>query len=224
MNNRSVNRTAAERARYLPVPATAAGRAVAVGIERRRRSTAATAPASVSVNGGRGRANNFSVNGGDANDQFVNLPTDSADAGCNRGISRYQQHVRRGVWAQFGRCGERGHKVGNEPMARQRVRVFPQQGAECTGLFFNTVQSRNSTRTSLAERSAARSGRTAPSSLPLTKGAGSGRANLGTRGGADTQERPSAAQGGSIFAGGFPSLWSDGVTPMPLAISLRPTP
>ncbi len=30
---------------------------------------------SVSVNGGRGRANNFSVNGGDANDLFANLPT-----------------------------------------------------------------------------------------------------------------------------------------------------
>lgn len=30
---------------------------------------------SVSVNGGRSRANNFSVNGGDANDTFVNLPT-----------------------------------------------------------------------------------------------------------------------------------------------------
>src|SRR4029077_4576056 len=30
---------------------------------------------SVSVNGGRGRANNFSVNGGDAKDMFVNLPT-----------------------------------------------------------------------------------------------------------------------------------------------------
>jgi hypothetical protein len=29
---------------------------------------------SVSVNGGRGRSNNFSVNGGDANDGFVNLP------------------------------------------------------------------------------------------------------------------------------------------------------
>ena len=28
----------------------------------------------VSVNGGRGRSNNFSVNGGDANDQFANLP------------------------------------------------------------------------------------------------------------------------------------------------------
>jgi hypothetical protein len=32
-------------------------------------------PGSVSVNGGRTRANNFSVNGGDANDQFANLPT-----------------------------------------------------------------------------------------------------------------------------------------------------
>lgn len=30
---------------------------------------------SVSVNGGRGRANNFSVNGGDGNDLFANLPT-----------------------------------------------------------------------------------------------------------------------------------------------------
>ncbi|MGA8763068.1 MAG: carboxypeptidase regulatory-like domain-containing protein [Candidatus Sulfotelmatobacter sp.] len=30
---------------------------------------------SVSVNGGRTRANNFSVNGGDANDQFINTPT-----------------------------------------------------------------------------------------------------------------------------------------------------
>ncbi len=29
---------------------------------------------SVSVNGGRGRSNNFTVNGGDANDQFANLP------------------------------------------------------------------------------------------------------------------------------------------------------
>lgn len=35
----------------------------------------ANSTGSVSVNGGRGRANNFSVNGGDANDQFVNLPT-----------------------------------------------------------------------------------------------------------------------------------------------------
>ena len=32
-------------------------------------------PGVVSVNGGRGRSNNFSVNGGDANDLFANLPT-----------------------------------------------------------------------------------------------------------------------------------------------------
>src|SRR5438034_278133 len=31
-------------------------------------------PGVVSVNGGRGRANNYSVNGGDGNDQFANLP------------------------------------------------------------------------------------------------------------------------------------------------------
>jgi hypothetical protein len=31
-------------------------------------------PGVVSVNGGRGRSNNYTVNGGDANDQFVNLP------------------------------------------------------------------------------------------------------------------------------------------------------
>ena len=32
-------------------------------------------PGVVSVNGGRGRSNNFNVNGGDANDLFANLPT-----------------------------------------------------------------------------------------------------------------------------------------------------
>jgi len=36
--------------------------------------TGVTAPGVVSVNGGRGRDNNFTVNGGDGNDQFANLP------------------------------------------------------------------------------------------------------------------------------------------------------
>jgi len=35
---------------------------------------AAIAPEFVSVNGGRGRDNNYTVNGGDGNDQFANLP------------------------------------------------------------------------------------------------------------------------------------------------------
>ncbi len=38
-------------------------------------------PGAVSVNGGRGRSNNFSVNGGDANDLFVNLPTVQPSSG-----------------------------------------------------------------------------------------------------------------------------------------------
>ncbi len=42
----------------------------------------------VSVNGGRGRSNNYMVNGGDGNDIFVNAPGDSTLARCHRGISR----------------------------------------------------------------------------------------------------------------------------------------
>ena len=38
---------------------------------------------SVSVNGGRGRANNFNVNGGDANDQFVNAPAVQPTPDCD---------------------------------------------------------------------------------------------------------------------------------------------
>ena len=40
-------------------------------------------PGVVSVNGGRGRSNNYMVNGGDANDIFVNVPANSAFAGCD---------------------------------------------------------------------------------------------------------------------------------------------
>ncbi len=44
---------------------------------RRQRSlfSGGSQSGAVSVNGGRGRANNFSVNGGDANDHFINAPT-----------------------------------------------------------------------------------------------------------------------------------------------------
>ena len=50
-------------------------------------------PGAVSVNGGRGRANNFSVNGGDANDQFVNLPTVQPSPDSNPGVPRFDQYV-----------------------------------------------------------------------------------------------------------------------------------
>ena len=83
--------------------------------------TAATAPGAVSVNGGRGRSNNFSVNGGDANDLFVNAADRAAFARQHCGISRDYQYVRRGVWAQLGIGGQCGHQVGNERVAWKRL-------------------------------------------------------------------------------------------------------
>ena len=69
---------------------------------------------SVSVNGGRTRANNFSVNGGDANDQFVNLSNRAANSRQRRRISRHHQYLRRGIWTQFRFSGQRRDQVWNE--------------------------------------------------------------------------------------------------------------
>ena len=84
----------------------------------------------VSVNGGRGRSNNFSVNGGDANDQFVNLPTVQPSPDSIAGISRSHQHLRRGIRPQLRLGRQRGHEVRHQRVSRQHVRVLPQQGAE----------------------------------------------------------------------------------------------
>ena len=84
----------------------------------------------VSVNGGRGRSNNFSVNGGDANDQFVNLPTvqPSPDS-----IAEFRV-LTNTFDAEYGRNSgssrQRGHEVGHQPVSRQHVRVLPEQGAQ----------------------------------------------------------------------------------------------
>ena len=62
----------------------------------------ATDAGAVSVNGGRGRSNNFSVNGGDANDLFANLPTVQP---CPDSIEEFRvitNTFRRGVWANSG--------------------------------------------------------------------------------------------------------------------------
>ena len=75
----------------------------------------------VSVNGGRGRSNNFSVNGGDANDQFVNLPTVQPAPDSIRGVSRSDQYLRRRIWPQFRLGRQRRYKVGNQRDSRQRV-------------------------------------------------------------------------------------------------------
>ncbi len=70
---------------------------------------------SVSVNGGRTRANNFSVNGGDANDQFVNLPTvqPSPDS-----VEEFRV-ITNTFDAEYGRNSggcKRNHKIGHQQL------------------------------------------------------------------------------------------------------------
>ena len=72
--DRAVSELAAEFPRHLSASAVAAGRDVDRRFEQLDCLWQQQAGA-VSVNGGRGRSNNFNVNGGDANDQFANLPT-----------------------------------------------------------------------------------------------------------------------------------------------------
>ena len=88
----------------------------------------------VSVNGGRGRSNNFSVNGGDANDQFVNLPTvqPSPDS-----IEEFRV-LTNTFDAEYGRNSGSVVNVvtksGTNDFPRQCLRVLPQQSAQCESL------------------------------------------------------------------------------------------
>ena len=88
----------------------------------------------VSVNGGRGRSNNFNVNGGDANDQFANLPDGAAHPRQHRRISCPDQYLRRRVWTQLRRRRQCRDQIRNQQLSRQRVRVLPQQVLNSTGL------------------------------------------------------------------------------------------
>ena len=88
-------------------------------------------PGAVSVNGGRGRANNFSVNGGDANDQFVNLPTvqPSPDS-----IQEFRV-LTNTFDAEYGRNSGSVVNVitksGHQCFSRGRLRILSQQGSQC---------------------------------------------------------------------------------------------
>jgi hypothetical protein len=127
----------------------------------------------VSVNGGRTRANNFSVNGGDANDQFVNLPTiqPTPDA-----IEEFRV-ISNTFDAEYGRN------------SGAVVNVITKSGTnqwhgDVYEYFRNTVlnarvtsipSSRRKIRISSAELLAARSRKIAPSSLSPMKAAACGR-------------------------------------------------
>ncbi len=96
-------------------------------------------PESVSVNGGRGRANNYNVNGGDANDQFIDVPaiqpspdtieefrvlTNTFDAEYGRNSGSVVNVVTKG---------------GTNSFHGDAVRVLPQQALNTRG-FFDTVK------------------------------------------------------------------------------------
>ena len=167
---------------------------------------------SVSVNGGRDRANNFSVNGGDANDQFVNLPTiqPTPDA-----IEEFRV-ISNTFDAEYGRNSGAVVNVVTKSGTNQwhgnvyeyfRNKVLNAQG------YFNTAKPQfNQNQFGGTFGGPIRKDRT----FFFTSYEGR-RIRQGVSGETvavlTPQERPSAAQGGSVFAGGFPATWSDGVTP-----------
>jgi hypothetical protein len=167
---------------------------------------------SVSVNGGRDRANNFSVNGGDANDQFVNLPTiqPTPDA-----IEEFRV-ISNTFDAEYGRNSGAVVNVVTKSGTNQwhgnvyeyfRNTILNSQG------YFNTVKPQeNQNQFGGTFGGPLRKDRT----FFFTSYEGR-RVRQGISGQTvivpTPQERPSTTQGGSIFAGGFPATWSDGVTP-----------
>jgi hypothetical protein len=107
-------------------------------------------PGVVTVNGGRGRSNNYSVNGGDSNDLFANLPAvqPSPDS-----IEEFRV-ITNTFDAEYGRN------------SGAVVNVVTKSGSnDFHGSVYEFFR-----KTSLAERSAARSRRTSPSFLAPMKG------------------------------------------------------
>jgi hypothetical protein len=166
----------------------------------------------VSVNGGRGRANNFSVNGGDANDQFVNLPTiqPTPDA-----IEEFRV-ISNTFDAEYGRNSGAVVNVVTKSGTNQfhgdvyeyfRNKVLNAQG------YFNTVKPQfNQNQFGGTFGGPLRKDRTffftSYEGRRIRQGISGQTVLVPT-----PQERPAVAQGGSVFAGGFPATWSDGVTP-----------
>jgi len=160
----------------------------------------------VSVNGGRGRANNFSVNGGDANDAFVNLPTiqptpdaieefrvisNTFDAEYGRNSGAVVNVVTKSGTNQF--HGDVYEYFRNTVLNAKGYfnTVKPQENQNQFGGTFGgpLIKDRTFFFTSYEGRRVRQgiSGQTVVVPTP--------------------QERPTAAAGGSVFAGGFPMCW-----------------
>jgi len=167
---------------------------------------------SVSVNGGRDRANNFSVNGGDANDQFVNLPTiqPTPDA-----IEEFRV-ISNTFDAEYGRNSGAVVNVitksGTNKWHGNVYEYFRNKVLNAQG-FFNTVNPQfNQNQFGGTFGGPLKKDRTffftSYEGRRLRQGISGQTVIVPT-----PQETPTVAQGGSVFAGGFPATWSDGVTP-----------
>src|SRR3984893_4930468 len=160
---------------------------------------------SVSVNGGRDRANNFSVNGGDANDQFVNLPTiqPTPDA-----IEEFRV-ISNTFDAEYGRNSGAVVNVVTKSGTNQwhgnvyeyfRNKVLNAQG------YFNTIKPQfNQNQFGGTFGGPVKKDRT----FFFTSYEGR-RIRQGKSG--DVVAVPTPDERNGVFAGGFPAVWSDGVT------------
>ena len=92
-------------------------------------------PGVVSVNGGRGRSNNYMVNGGDGNDIFVNGPAiqPSPDAIEEFRVltNTFDAEYGRQLWFHRQRC----HQIRHQQYSRRRLRVLSEQCFEYQGIF-----------------------------------------------------------------------------------------
>jgi hypothetical protein len=167
---------------------------------------------SVSVNGGRDRSNNFSVNGGDANDQFVNLPTiqPTPDA-----IEEFRV-ISNTFDAEYGRNSGAVVNVitksGTNKWHGNFYEYFRNKVLNAQG-YFNTVKPQfNQNQFGGTFGGPLKKDHTffftSYEGRRLRQGISGEIVNVPI-----AQERPTVAQGGSVFAGGFPLTWSDGVTP-----------
>ncbi|HTS35664.1 MAG TPA: carboxypeptidase regulatory-like domain-containing protein [Candidatus Solibacter sp.] len=167
---------------------------------------------SVSVNGGRDRANNFSVNGGDANDQFVNLPTiqPTPDA-----IEEFRV-ISNTFDAEYGRNSGAVVNVvtksGTNQWHGNVYEYFRNKALNAQG-YFNTIKPQfNQNQFGGTFGGPVKKDRTfffiSYEGRRIRQGQSGDIVNIPL-----AQELPSATQGGSVFSGGFPDLWSDGITP-----------
>ena len=94
----------------------------------------------ISVNGQDPRNNNYSVDGGNNNDDVIGQRAGMqarpvcVQHGLNSGVPGHHQSVRRRVRADVRRCGQRCDEVGQQCPPRHRLRLLPGRQPDDEGL------------------------------------------------------------------------------------------